>query len=74
MKPFLEARENGLDSSSIKHKLKQSHQIDLAESSCWRSLENLVGIISEKLSGIFEGMPVLGSVCERDVGGRGPQD
>lgn len=36
--------------------------------------------ITEKLSGIFEGMPVLGSVCERDVGGaeaqlprRGPQ-
>lgn len=30
--------------------------------------------ISEKLSSIFEGIPVLGSVCERDVGGRGPQD
>lgn len=52
MKPFLEAKENGLDSSSIKYKFKQSQQIDLAESSCWRSWVNLMGVRSLESSAV----------------------
>lgn len=65
--PFLEAGENGLDSSSIKYKFKRSHQIDLAELSCWRSLENLMGVRSLKSSAVsWKGVQVREMWEERE--------
>lgn len=69
MKPLLEARENGLNSSSIKYRFKQSHQTNLAELSCWRSLENLMEVKPLKSSAVsWKGTACL-KECKRDVGG-----